>query len=254
VFSQASNCTGSNGGSNQLTACASCTPGRPPPSGAVHPGLRSWGQASSGVRSRPAVARCSWAPLLAPLSGVGPKVHEFSECGPARRRWGRPGDGPRCRPVVDAQWESTGVGDLRPGSAMLAQLRAFGCVAMDEDQADWWMDARKRWRRGRPPAGWWQGDDRRWHSPDDEYQPGTNVAYRPPARPARFVGGPPSPSRVRWRGRLARVFYVVVAVAVVVTVTVAVVAALAVRSGAWDDGGTTSTAAGSTVFRSSPSR
>ena len=135
-----------------------------------------------------------------------------------------------------------GAGDLRRGWDVLAWIRALGCAAMDEDQADWWMDARKRWRRGRPPAGWWQGDDRRWHPPD-EYQPATNVAYRPPARPAHLIGGSHSPPGVTWRGWLARVFYVVLALAVVVTVTVIVFAALADRGGASDDGGTASIAA-----------
>ena len=65
---------------------------------------------------------------------------------------------------------------------------------MDGTGANWWMDERKHWHRGRPPGGWWQAEDRRWHPPAEQ-EPSAEVEDRPSASPAHFVGGARSPKR-----------------------------------------------------------
>lgn len=119
-------------------------------------------------------------------------------------------------------------------------------AAMDETGANWWMDAKNRWRRGRPPAGWWRSEDGRWHAPD-ESQEGASAAYRPPAHPPDVIRGYPSPKPVRRRRWLRRIFYVVLAIAAVVALSFVVAAVLGDRSAASDRRGITSTMAWSTA-------
>ena len=117
---------------------------------------------------------------------------------------------------------------------------------MDETGANWWMDAKNRWRRGRPPAGWWRSEDGRWHAPD-EPQEGAGAAYRPPAHLRDEIPRQTSPKPVRRRRWLRLTFYVVLAVAAVVALSLVVIAVVGDRSGAWDRGGTTGTMAWSTT-------
>jgi hypothetical protein len=37
---------------------------------------------------------------------------------------------------------------------------------MSETGVSWWLDDHKRWRHGRPPAGWTRGNDGRWRPPN----------------------------------------------------------------------------------------
>ena len=66
---------------------------------------------------------------------------------------------------------------------------------MDGTGANWWMDERKRWHRGRPPTGWWESENRRWHPPAARAE----VEYRPPTSPSNFGRGARSPKRVTRR-------------------------------------------------------
>jgi hypothetical protein len=60
---------------------------------------------------------------------------------------------------------------------------------MDGTGTNWWMDARKSWHRGRPPAGSWQAENGRW-LPPGEHEPSAEVEDRSPAGPAHIVRGP----------------------------------------------------------------
>jgi len=94
---------------------------------------------------------------------------------------------------------------------------------MEETICDWWMDAESNWHRGRPQAGWWQADDRRWHAPDDydDDDPTGEIEGGPLAGAAHFGGRSASPDPdpgwgwPRWARRAVLASLAIVAVGVV---------------------------------------
>ncbi len=66
---------------------------------------------------------------------------------------------------------------------------------MSETGASWWLDDDKRWRRGRPPAGWLQGSDGRWGPPSDARDRTTQELVVVGASwPDPPMAGPPTPT------------------------------------------------------------
>ena len=103
--------------------------------------------------------------------------------------------------------------------------RRLGYQVMEETICDdWWMDAESNWHRGRPQAGWWQADDRRWHAPDDydDDDPTGEIEGGPPTGAAHYYGRrspPPDPDQgwgwPRWARRAVLASLAIVAVGIV---------------------------------------
>jgi hypothetical protein len=132
--------------------------------------------------------------------------------------------------------------------------RGAGYEAMDETRVNWWMDAGSHWHRGRPPSGFWQAEDGRWHPPGDD-EPTVEMREGPPPEAAHLAGGPRSSVVDGWGWpRWARI--AVLASVAVVAVVVVVAGAIAGRGG--DDDlavtaeSTTTVAPGTSAASSAP--
>ena len=124
----------------------------------------------------------STSPASVPLAG--------SATAPRRSEDLRGSDCPRLRSrlVSRPPWADAPVCPAEQG-------RRLGYQVMEETICDWWMDAESNWHRGRPQAGWWQADDRRWHAPDDydDDDPTGEIEGGPLAGAAHFGGRSASP-------------------------------------------------------------
>ena len=161
-------------------------------------GWRDHGGGLAGVSlgdERTALRRHVRSPRPPPWPGrLGPCWYVATEPGGYGRRAGRPRQ--------SCCWSAGAVG--------------WGHRGMDQ-RGDWWMDANKRWHRGTPPTGWWQGEDRLWRPPVVQ-QAGLDPSEEPSKVRGHPTGRVDSPLHTTERAWTRWALYVIVALALLAAV------------------------------------